>query len=97
LRDALRARNGRLGDHEMGEWRTECDARFATSAIDSVGAMLAVKQALAGESLTTREIVLRRAMDETAVETAAALGIEPAAVRQRLARFIRRNIDLAAA
>ena len=67
------------------------------SPFDGVDALITLKQSLAAESPTTRAIVLRRALEETAAETAAVLGLEPAAVRQRLARFTRRNVEVVAA
>jgi DNA-directed RNA polymerase specialized sigma24 family protein len=98
LRDALRARNGRLPDLDIdGQPGIDADPRLLVSPIEAVDGLISLKQSLAAESPTTRAIVLRRALGETAAETASALGLEPAAVRQRIARFTRRNLEVLAA
>lgn len=98
LRDALRARNGRLPDLDLeGETGSGIELRLAVSPIDGVDALITLKQSLAAESPTTRAIVLRRALEETAGETAEVLGLEPSAIRQRLSRFTRRTAEVVAA
>jgi DNA-directed RNA polymerase specialized sigma24 family protein len=98
LQDSLRARNGRLPDVALeDEMGVEGQTRLSVSPIDTVEKMLALKQSLATESPSTREIVLRWALGQSVAETAAVLGLESSAVRQRLVRFRHRNAEVFAA
>ena len=95
MRDALRARANR----PLAVGLDDADSELAAVAVapyESVDAVLDLKRSLADESSTTREIVWRCGLNESAAEAAAGMGLQADAVRQRLSRF-RRGVEAVAA